>query len=182
VTDREPSIRPIALSPSTWRAAHDVAAAVASTKSDAREGATALLRALAADGILAPGASSLRHAPRFAALWQGLGPLIDAVELTATLDQLGETSGLSRRTLIRTLQSFIPTFGIVGESWRDATHRLRLKCALLLLSAEEVSVAEVATATGYASPEALGRAFREGGLEPPSHIRQRLRALVQALD
>jgi transcriptional regulator GlxA family with amidase domain len=73
------------------------------------------------------------------------------------------------------VQSFLPSFGIPGTTWRDASHRLRVKCALLLLSAEDASVSEVAASAGYASAEALGRAFRDAGLDAPSRIQERLR-------
>ena len=56
-----------------------------------------------------------------------------------------------------------------------ATLHLRLKVAVLFLSAEGISVAEVAEASSYGSVDAMARAFRDAGLPPPSKVQAQLR-------
>ena len=57
-------------------------------------------------------------------------------------------------------------------SWRSLTRRWRVKLALLFLGAEGVSVEEIARAVGYGSSSAMGRAFRDLGMEAPSEIQE----------
>jgi AraC-like DNA-binding protein len=52
---------------------------------------------------------------------------------------------------------------------------LRLRSAVLLLSAPDGGVAEVAKLVGYGSPIAMARAFRDADLPPPSVIQADIR-------
>jgi len=78
------------------------------------------------------------------------------------------------RQLDRYLQDFFETFTMVGGGWRAATVHLRIKLAVMFLSAEGVSVAEVARAVGYGSSDAMARAFRDAGLSAPTTLREAL--------
>jgi transcriptional regulator GlxA family with amidase domain len=48
--------------------------------------------------------------------------------------------------------------------------------SVVLLSADDASVTDVATAVGYGSVDAMSRAFRDAGLPPPSVVQEQLRA------
>ena len=86
--------------------------------------------------------------------------MIERLYLNPTLQEVGSASGLSTRQLDRYVKSFVTTFGLVGDRWRASTLHLRLKLAVLLLSADEASVADVASAVGYGEP-------RRDGARPP---------------
>jgi transcriptional regulator GlxA family with amidase domain len=49
-----------------------------------------------------------------------------------------------------------------------------LKVAVMLLSSEEVAIAEVARRCGYSSAEALAHALTTEGLPPPNELRRRI--------
>jgi transcriptional regulator GlxA family with amidase domain len=52
---------------------------------------------------------------------------------------------------------------------------LRLRTAVVLLSAAEATVVEVARLVGYGSPIAMARAFRDAKLPAPSVVQAELR-------
>jgi len=65
------------------------------------------------------------------------------------------------------------TFAIgLGDSFRDVVSDVRLRWAVLLLSAPALPIRDIARASGYGSLQALGRAFRDAGLPPPSAVRR----------
>lgn len=179
-----PGRAPLHLHAPVWAAARALAAtAFEAGEARATEAATILIQRLIDSAVLDPRTCLTGNAERrFASLWQSIAPVVERLDLLPTLDQLSQDAGASRRTLIRATQAFIPFFGIRGRSWRAATHRLRLKAALLMLSAEHATVSEVAAAAGYGSVEALARAFRDAGLGSPSGLQLQLRASREALE
>lgn len=147
-----------------------------------RTALSTLLAGASSNGLLrGPGAPTVHAPPRtFEALWRALRPMIERLYLTPTLQELGSGSGLSTRQIDRHVRSFVSTYSIVGEGWRAATLHLRLKLAIMLLSAADASVAEVADAVGYQSTDAMARAFRDAGLAAPSAVQEQLHATLGA--
>jgi len=124
--------------------------------------------------IAARVAESARSPVRFERLWRASRPLAERFALTATMNELGAVDDVSPRQLDRYLQDFFATFAMVGGGWRASTVHLRIKLAVMFLSADGVSVAEVARAVGYGSSDAMARAFRDAGLSAPTALREAL--------
>ncbi len=92
----------------------------------------------------------------------------------ATSTHLAEAAGLSSRQLQRTVRNFSVRYGINAGNWRDMRNRWRVQLAAILLSMPSLTVAEVAAEVGYASHNALARAFSKAGLPAPSEVRRAL--------
>ncbi len=122
-------------------------------------------------------ARSIEPTPRtYALLWRAMRPMIERFHLAPSVQELTGETGVTPRQIDRYVKDFVTNFGhVVGAGWRTATRHLRLRLAVVLLSAEGASVADVATAVGYGSIDAMGRAFREIGLPAPSAIHAALR-------
>jgi transcriptional regulator GlxA family with amidase domain len=88
--------------------------------------------------------------------------------------EIVDSMHLSERQLRRLVGDFYARYGINARSWRDVRNRMRVQTAVLLLSRPELTVAQVAREAGYASPNALARAFSKAGFPPPAIVRQRL--------
>lgn len=133
-----------------------------------------LLDGLVAHGVLVPrpGATLPRRSSR---LWNALRPLLEELRVLPSLDELSLESGLSLRQLARELTALSGAAGL-GGGWRTFTHRMRLKLAVLALSAEGASIAQVARAVGYSTTDAMGRAFRDAGLPSPTEVREAIGA------
>jgi AraC-like DNA-binding protein len=82
---------------------------------------------------------------------------------------------LSQRQLGRDLGDLTRTFGLFGGGFRDAMRVLRLRAAVLLLSAPGGTPSDVARAIGYGSLDAMGRAFRDAQLPAPSVVQEAVR-------
>ncbi len=174
-----PSATPIVahVDASCWVA---IAKAISSARSadearcaDALQG---VLDTLAITGLVRPGAAERAHERlHFERLWGAIRPLIERLALSATLDQLGDLATLSRRQLDRHLKAFFEAFPLVGGGFRASTLHMRVKVAVLFLSAEGATVSEVARLVGYGSADAMARAFRDAGAEPPSVVQAALR-------
>ena len=100
---------------------------------------------------------------RYRRLWDALRPLYETYGGTVSLKQLAASLDMSMRQVGRDAKELAATFGF-GSGYRDALLVLRLRVAVLLLSAPDSTVAEVATAVGYGSPIAMARAFRDAKL------------------
>jgi AraC-like DNA-binding protein len=110
-------------------------------------------------------------------LWKGVRPMVERLYLTPTVEEVSSATGISVRQVDRYVSQFLARFGHLGGSgWRLATRHMRLKLAVLWLSAEGVTVADVAAATSYGSADAMARAFRDAGLPTPSKLQSELRA------
>jgi transcriptional regulator GlxA family with amidase domain len=93
---------------------------------------------------------------------------------TTSLKQLASSLDMSMRQVGRDAKDLSAAFGI-GGGYRDALLMLRLRSAVLLLSAPDATVAEVAKLVGYGSPIAMARAFRDAKLPSPSVIQAAVR-------
>jgi AraC-like DNA-binding protein len=112
---------------------------------------------------------------RFVRLWTVLKPLYEDLATSTSLKQIATIAKLSLRQLGRDLGEVTRTFGLYGGGFRDAMRVLRLRAAVLLLSAPEGSPSEVARAVGYGSLDAMGRAFRDAALPAPSVVQDAVR-------
>ncbi len=120
--------------------------------------------------------SVVREEPeRYARLWQVLRPLYEDFATSASLKQISTLAKLSLRQLGRDLGDLTRDFGMFGGGFRDTMRVLRLRAAVLLLSAPEASPGEVAKTVGYGSLDAMGRAFRDADLPAPSTVQQAVR-------
>jgi transcriptional regulator GlxA family with amidase domain len=168
----------IALDDRTWAAARAVAR-FGDEDASFRSDVTALVEQIASVGLIVPAAAARTldgAPPAFAVLWRALRPMIERLYLTPTLQEVGNATGISIRQVDRYIQDFVSSFALVGQGWRPATLHLRLKLATLLLSAEGATMAEVASAVGYRSADAMARAFRDAGMQPPTVVQEQIRA------
>jgi AraC-like DNA-binding protein len=135
-----------------------------------------LLEALAAEGVVSrdlAGALTAEDA-RFSRLWAAARPAAEAFDLITSLDAIALGAGLSLRHITREVKDFASALRVPFWGWRESTRRLRIKVAVLGLSAPSLPIAECAKIAGYGSVEAMARAFRDASLEAPSRVRQRL--------
>jgi len=112
---------------------------------------------------------------RFVRVWAVMRPLYQDLATSASLKQIAALTGLSLRQLGRDLRDLTRTFGLFGAGFRDAMRVLRLRAAVLLLSAPDGSPSDVARVVGYGSLDAMGRAFRDAALPAPSIIQESVR-------
>lgn len=166
----------VALPPAAW-AAYGALAEAAAGPAPA-PALHALMVALGAAGVVAADlvASVVAHEPeRFARLWDVIRPLYASYATSTSVKELAGPSGLSLRQLGRDLTEMTRTFGLFGAGFRDAARVVRLRAAVLLLSAPDATAGEVARAVGYGSLDAMGRAFRDAGLPAPSAVQDAVR-------
>lgn len=169
---------PRPVGPATWDALDALAAAIAPepSRSDAEAAMRRLLTGLVADGVLAPAtlAGPATAPPGPLRFWNLLASAFTRFEPRLTMDELSAQSGLSSRQLRRDARELASVFDLLG-GYRDGLTVIRLRVALLLLSAPDATVTDVAVRVGYGSADALGRAFRDAGLPSPAEVRQRVR-------
>lgn len=170
---------PRALAPTTWSAFDALVAAIERADrigADAAMGA--LLERLVGDGVLArdqpPVGFAAGEPAGLVRTWSLLADAFARFEPRLTIDELSARSGLSGRQLRRGLHELAQTFDLLG-GFRDGLTVIRLRAALVLLSAPAATVADVAARVGYGSADALGRAFRDVDLPSPVEVRQRVR-------
>lgn len=163
---------PVPLAPAVWDAYRAL---------EANPGELAVLRllaALAGTGVVTSDltASVVAKEPeRFARVWAVMQPLYQHLATSTSLKQIAALAGLSLRQLGRDLTDLTRTFGLFGGGFRDAMRILRLRAAVLLLSAPEATPNDVARVVGYSSLDAMGRAFRDAQLPPPSLVHSAVR-------
>jgi AraC-like DNA-binding protein len=163
---------PIALAPPAWDAYRALA-------DDPSEPAVHhLLRVLGDTGVLGADltASVVTSEPeRFRRVWAVMRPLYHNLSMSVSLKQIAAFAGLSLRQLGRDLGDFTRTFALFGAGFRDAMRILRLRAAVLLLSAPDATPSDVARIVGYGSLDAMGRAFRDARLPAPSMVHSAVR-------
>lgn len=108
-------------------------------------------------------------------VWKALRPMAEHFYSLPTLDEVALASGRSLRQVARDLGALSGAIGL-GGGWREVTRRMRLKLAVLALSAEVTSVSAVARSVGYTTADAMTRAFRDAGLPAPCDVRAAIRA------
>jgi AraC-like DNA-binding protein len=164
----------VALTPACWDAAR---ALLARGPTGDATVLSAMLEALASAGVIAttvPRTVIEQEPERFRRLWDALRPLYQTHGATTSLKQLASSLGMSMRQVGRDAKELSTAFGI-GGGYRDALLVLRLRTAVLMLSAPDAGVAEVAKLVGYGSPIAMARAFRDADLPAPSVIQADVR-------
>ena len=134
----------------------------------------AVFEALDAHHITKPAIRIHEEPERYRRLWEALRPLYEMYGGTVSLKQLAASLDMSMRQVGRDAKDLAATFGF-GGGFRDALLVLRLRVAVLLLSAPEATVAAVAAAVGYGSPIAMARAFRDAKLPSPSAVQAALK-------
>jgi len=137
-----------------------------------------ILVELTATGVLAKDltASVVTEEPeRFLRLWTVIKPLYEDLATSASLKQIATVAKLSLRQLGRDLGDLTRTFGLFGAGFRDAMRVLRLRAAVLMLSAPGSTPSDVARSVGYGSLDAMGRAFRDAELPAPSVVQGAVR-------
>ena len=145
------------------------------------EAISVLLDRCSDSGLVEPGlaATIVRdEPPQIRRIWDAFSYHYMTMNPAPTLQEMVTASGLSMRQLARDIDECFRTFGFEWRGWRDLTNEYRLRWATLLLSLEEIPVAQVAAAANYSSTAALDRAFREAGLPPPREVRRLVLAAV----
>lgn len=132
-----------------------------------------LLDALAAARITRRAVPIVEEPERYRRLWDALRPLYQTYGGSASLKQLADRMGMSMRQAGRDAKELANELGFSG--YRETLLVLRLRVAVLLLSAPEATIAEVAAAVGYGSPIAMARAFRDAKLPAPTVVQAALR-------
>src|SRR5262249_8696725 len=107
-------------------------------------------------------------------LWGAAKPLVERLALTSTVEDLREGNVLSSYQVKRALEHVFTSFALAGPGLRSLTLRLRMQTAVCFLSAEGLSIGDVAKHVGYGSTEAMAVAFRQAGLPPPTVVREAL--------
>lgn len=132
-----------------------------------------LLAHLERDGIVARHEAPLVVAedPALLRLWQCVAPAYDCQATSTTIDDVAVASGRSSRQARRDLKRLVREFDLFGGDFRKVTHLLRLRTAVLLLSAPTATVTDVAARVGYSGTVAMARAFRDARLPAPSELR-----------
>lgn len=134
-----------------------------------------LLESLARAGVLdpsTPAALEMNEPSQLTRLWSAVASLYQSHDTSTYLDLLAETARLSPRQLQREGREIAARLGLSG--FRDALRYARLRHTALLLSAPDLSIADIAKLVGYGSTDALGRAFRDAGLPAPRTVRELL--------
>src|SRR5262249_30832278 len=141
----------VELDPATWAAIERVARL---PDDDVESSITAigeLLRLLSEGGIIEPEAAAraiVPHSKRLQRIWSAFNPSRFRaklpVPLSLTLDTLARAAAISNLQAKLAMQFFVSSFGLVGPGMRSFTHNERLKVAVLFLSAETATVAQVA--------------------------------------
>jgi AraC-like DNA-binding protein len=138
---------------------------------------SALLEHLAATGIVRADFAARAAAPPprvIGRLWAAVKPLVERLAVSATLDEVAELADLSFPQVEREIHRFLSTYGLVGPGLRSLTRHVRLKTAVVFLTARGASITEIAEVAGYGSTDAMARAFRDAGLPSPSAVQREI--------
>jgi AraC-like DNA-binding protein len=136
----------------------------------------ALFDALVAGGLVEPELVACQDdPPSVERLWEALSGLYARQAASAGLLELRRLTGRSLRQLLRDTRQLSQLYCVPGSGVRDSFRILRLRTAVLLLSSPGTTATDVARGVGYRSLEAMGRAFRDAGLPPPSAIMEHVR-------
>jgi AraC-like DNA-binding protein len=114
--------------------------------------------------------------PHFVRCWRAIAQHYLRIAPSPSLQDLADAAGVSLRQLARDLEELVEAFPVGTERFRGLVSDVRLRWAVLLLSAPSLPIARVAHAAGFGSVQALGRALRNAGLPTPSAIRRDLLA------
>jgi AraC-like DNA-binding protein len=168
---------PLSLDAATWAAAAVVAERSRGDDVRLLPETASLLAALAKLGLVSPALAETALHPmpaQFRLLWKAIGPIVERLDLRPTVKELSAVTGGTPREVDRNVRAFVSSFGFVGASWRAGTRYWRLKLAIVFLSADGASIADVARAVGYGSTDAMARAFRDAGLLAPKVVKEQI--------
>jgi len=179
VTSLRPEMAPtpISLDRAAWEVATSVAECSRGDDDRLLSQTASLLATLARLSLVSPelAESVLRPMPaRFQLLWKAIGPIVERLDLRPTVKELSAVTGGTPREVDRNVRAFVSSFGFLGGSWREGSRYWRLKLAIVFLSAEGASIADVARAVGYGSTDAMARAFRDARIPPPNVVKERI--------
>ncbi len=107
---------------------------------------------------------------------RALFPILETLMENPMLADAAERVGLTDRQVRRDIVRLQKEFDFLDRGWRSALKRWRVTAAVLLLSSDALTNAEIATAVGYGSLAVMDRAFKRAGLPPPGVVRERHRA------
>jgi AraC-like DNA-binding protein len=187
----ETSLRPaeapysIELDPATWSAARRLSEASRESEESANTAVLGLLAALAERSIVTRrfAKNAARPVPPpLRILWKAVGPMVERLILLPSVKDVRAATGATPREIDRYVRTFLTSFGMVGEGWREASRHWRLRVAILFLSAEGASIAEIARVVGYGSTDAMTRAFRDEGLPSPGAVREQITLAAATTD
>lgn len=160
------------LDPTVWQAASALIAA--SGEGEIIDAFAHLIRVLAAAGVLTTAPLEQLEQPEpphLARVWRALVQFYSRHETSSYLDSLAAVAGLSVRQVDRDVRALNDRFLLHG-GFRTLARVLRLRRAVLLLSARGVTVEDVARTVGYGGADAMGRAFRDAKLPSPATVRR----------
>lgn len=115
-------------------------------------------------------AAAERHGTHHPALIAALEKMEAAIEMPLPRAAVARAAGVSARHLDRLFAAEL------GISWGQAYRGLRLEHACRLLRQSPLSLAQIAYATGFASPSHFSRAFRQAHAVAPGAWRAGVRA------
>jgi AraC-like DNA-binding protein len=167
---------PLALGASMWARCRAIVDACA-TGEPIEKLVRQLLGDLRDDGVLAP--DVVTSAPpaepeSFVRLWSVLRSSFANKKASLSVRDVARATGVSLRQLGRDTKDFARTFDL-GDGFRDSVRVIRLRMAIMLLSAPDATATDVAKEIGYKSLEAMERAFRDADLPPPSAVQDEVR-------
>ncbi|MDX2091284.1 MAG: AraC family transcriptional regulator [Kofleriaceae bacterium] len=167
---------PLSVPPPVWEAATAFVETIATGRTSTDE-LRRWLAALAAAGIVSDELSeSIQDEPEhLRRLWSVLAAGFARHATSLSLLQIKRELGLSFRQLYRDASDLADTFDLLGDGFRSTLKLLRLRAAVLWLSAPEATLIEIAKHVGYGSVAAMNRALREVGLPGPAALREQLR-------
>jgi len=113
----------------------------------------------------------------------------DVLEMSRSLDRalsrtvdvpmlvdVEQASGVSARTVQRTLPRVLEAWGQAPDGFRALRTRVQLWRACLVMSHPNATTERAAEVTGFSTPNALCRVFAKHELPSPGRVRERLRA------
>jgi AraC-like DNA-binding protein len=167
---------PVQLGASAWAA---VAALTQSFESGAPvdRAMLELVSVLAEEGIVTHDLAAsvlLEEEPAIARVWGAIARRLSTFATSTSLQELADLAGVSIAQAGRDIKQLLVRFPYLGSKFRELAWMMRLRLALQLLTAPDVTVTEVASVIGYGSLAAMDRAFRDAGLPPPSTIAREL--------
>lgn len=115
-----------------------------------------------------------------ARMWRALGEAFRTFDAGIVSKTLAGAMGISGRQFFRLAEAVSSTMVTPPAGWREMVRQLRSKLAVMLLSAPDLSVSEIAEAVGYRRAEAMTNAFQRDGLPSPTRVRELVRAVHDA--
>lgn len=130
--------------------------------------------ALRAAGVavhpLAPDTVDETVPARLAELSAALDAHLSLLDAQPMVTDLEAALGVSSRQVSRLVRTLNARYGLNADGWIDLRNRRRTMLAAALLWSPSARVSEVARIVGYASAQAMARAFADAGLPAPRDV------------